>query len=387
MPSTYAHRRFGTNVLEHLPDELRAQLEQNRELYDIGLHGPDLLFYYHAAKSNPVGALGNAMHEEPGRVFFDRARRVVHCEADRDAALAYALGFVCHFALDSTCHPYVEQFTRESGVTHCEIETEFDNMLLRRDGYTVAACGVAGEMDWDAAVAAEVVILPLPLCKEGDTLNIEGPRRGAGALFRLLRRDPLILAGQVKPAQAALAAELDLKLVDYFRREELTVANAAATAEGTVQVILERLERSLLGSRCLVLGFGRIGKLLCHRLTAMGARVTAAARRPESLAWARAYGYETADIGRLEGNLGAFDVVVNTVPEPVFGADRLRELKPDCLCVDVASVQGVDLNAAEALRLECIWARGLPGKLMPKTAGAVIRDTVYTIIKEQGVIL
>ena len=38
--------------------------------------------------------------------------------------------------------------------------------LLRRDGYTVAACGVAGEMDWDAAVAAEVVILPLPLCKE-----------------------------------------------------------------------------------------------------------------------------------------------------------------------------------------------------------------------------
>ena len=117
MPSTYAHRRFGANVLEHLPDELRAQLEQNRELYDIGLHGPDLLFYYHAAKSNPVGALGNAMHEEPGRVFFDRAR------------------FVCHFALDSTCHPYVEQFTRESGVTHCEIETEFDNMLLRRDGY------------------------------------------------------------------------------------------------------------------------------------------------------------------------------------------------------------------------------------------------------------
>lgn len=259
--------------------------------------------------------------------------------------------------------------------------------LLRRDGYTVAACGVAGEMDWDAAVAAEVVILPLPLCKEGDTLNIEGPRRGAGALFRQLRRDQLILAGQVKPAQAALAAELDLKLVDYFQREGLTVANAAATAEGTVQVILEHLERSLLGSQCLVLGFGRIGKLLCHRLTAMGTRVTAAARRPESLAWARAYGYETADIGRLEGNLGAFDVVVNTVPEPVFGADRLRELKPDCLCVDVASVQGIDLSAAEALGLECIWARGLPGKLMPKTAGAVIRDTVYTIIKEQGVIL
>ena len=135
MPSTYAHRRFGANVLDHLPAPLREKLEAHRELYDIGLHGPDVLFYYHAEKSTPVAALGNAMHDEPGRTFFDRARRVVHEEADREAALAYALGFVCHFALDSTCHPFVEQFTRESGVTHCEIETEFDNMLLRRDGY------------------------------------------------------------------------------------------------------------------------------------------------------------------------------------------------------------------------------------------------------------
>ncbi len=80
----------------------------------MGLHGPDLLFYYHAAKSNPVSALGNAMHEEPGRVFFERARGVVHEAKDRDAALAYALGFVCHFALDSTCHPYVEAYTRRA---------------------------------------------------------------------------------------------------------------------------------------------------------------------------------------------------------------------------------------------------------------------------------
>lgn len=44
MPSTYAHRRFGANVLDHLPAPLREKLEAHRELYDIGLHGPDLLF-------------------------------------------------------------------------------------------------------------------------------------------------------------------------------------------------------------------------------------------------------------------------------------------------------------------------------------------------------
>ena len=135
MPSTYAHRRFGADVLHQLPAALQEEIGKNRALFDVGLHGPDLLFYYHAAKSNPVSNLGNAMHERPGRVFFDRARGVVRQAKDRDAALAYALGFVCHFALDSTCHPYVEAYTRQSGVSHCEIETEFDDMLLALDGH------------------------------------------------------------------------------------------------------------------------------------------------------------------------------------------------------------------------------------------------------------
>ena len=77
MPSTYAHRRFGADVLQQLPAALQDQIGKNRALFDVGLHGPDLLFYYHAAKSNPVSALGNAMHEQPGRVFFERARGVV----------------------------------------------------------------------------------------------------------------------------------------------------------------------------------------------------------------------------------------------------------------------------------------------------------------------
>lgn len=255
--------------------------------------------------------------------------------------------------------------------------------LLREDGHETAAYGVAGEADWEGTITAEIVVLPLPMCREGDTLNIPGERKGAGALFHQLRRDQLILAGQVQPAQAVEAAELGLTLVDYFKREELTVANAAATAEGTVQVLLDHLDRSLLGSRCLVLGFGRIGKLLCHRLYAMGAQVTVAARGSDSRAWARAYGYEAMDIGRLE-DLATLDVVVNTVPVSVLGAGELKELKKDCLCVDVASVPGIDFSATEELGLNGVWARGLPGKCMPRTAAAIIRDTVYTMIKEQG---
>ena len=77
MPSTYAHRRFGADVLARLPEELRDKIAPYRALYDLGLPGPALLFYYKALQSNHVSRLGGAIHEQPGAVFFERARGVI----------------------------------------------------------------------------------------------------------------------------------------------------------------------------------------------------------------------------------------------------------------------------------------------------------------------
>lgn len=91
---------------------------------------------------------------------------------------------------------------------------------------------------------------------------------------------------------------------------------------------------------------------------------------------------------QLDGALSEFDVVVNTVPAPDFRGKCAEAVKAGgCLCVDVASIRGIDASAAEALGLTIVWARALPGKLMPCTAGRIIRDTVFEILKEQGVIL
>ena len=203
-------------------------------------------------------------------------------------------------------------------------------------------------------------------------------------LFRRLHPGQMILAGQVKPQQRQEAAACGLTLEDYFLREELTVANAAATAEAAIQVAMEQLDRTLLGMPCLVLGFGRIGKLLSHRLHGLGAQVTATARKPEDLAWIRAFGWRPLETGALDGKLGAFGAVFSTIPSPVLGAPLLAQLPKDCLCVDLASVQGIDLAAAERLGLPHVWARSLPGRMVPRTAAVVIRDAVYYILEERG---
>lgn len=134
MPSTYAHYRFGRDVLSALDQDARSVAEGHRELYDIGLHGPDILFYYDALHRNPVSSIGFGMHDRPGREFFGPARERLDSVRDRDAAEAYLYGFVCHFVLDSECHPYIEDRIHETGIAHTKIEGEFDRMLLVEDG-------------------------------------------------------------------------------------------------------------------------------------------------------------------------------------------------------------------------------------------------------------
>lgn len=261
--------------------------------------------------------------------------------------------------------------------------------LLAQDGHTVTTYGLpgwkpGGEGTLAQAASAEVVILPLPLCRGNGVLNCEEGPVPTMDLFLRLSSSQLVLAGQVQPAQRREAETCNLDLVDYFLREELTVANAAATAESAVQVAMERLDQTLLGMDCLVMGFGRIGKLLCHRLHGLGARVTATARRRSDLTWIRAYGWQALETGKLDGKLAHFGAVFNTVPAPVLDAPLVAQLPGGCLCVDLASVPGIDLPAAEERELPNVWARSLPGRLVPRTAAAVIRDAVYYILEERG---
>ena len=259
--------------------------------------------------------------------------------------------------------------------------------LLAKEGHRVCAWGVetlgtVEPVGLEEATACEVVILPLPLCREEGVLNCGEETISTRRLFRYFSPQQRILAGQIESQQYREAELCGLTLEDYFLREEVTVANAAVTAEGAIQTAMEQLERSLLGMDCLVLGFGRIGKLLSLRLAGLGARVTVTARKSEDLAWIRACGWKAVRTHELNGALGTFDVVFNTIPSLILEESLLRQLPEECLCVDLASRRGIDAAAAEGLGLKILWARGLPGRLKPQTAAEILRDAIHTILLE-----
>lgn len=156
MPTTYAHYRFGKEVLAQLPDSIQKQTASFRGLFDIGLHGPDLLFYYKALFKNPINQTGFAMHERPGSEFFSHAASVINQAPDYEGAVAYLDGFLCHFALDSCCHPYVEEMVRKTGISHSEIEAELDRRLMVTDGLNPITYRPTGHLHDEPGYAAVI---------------------------------------------------------------------------------------------------------------------------------------------------------------------------------------------------------------------------------------
>ena len=73
MPSTYAHYIFGQQIRGRLSGYERKVIDKYPELFNIGLHGPDILFYYRPLGKNKVNQLGSRMHSESGAKFFVHA--------------------------------------------------------------------------------------------------------------------------------------------------------------------------------------------------------------------------------------------------------------------------------------------------------------------------
>ena len=103
MPDTTAHHYFGQQVFKALPADVQALLSAHKSVFDLGLQGPDLLFYYKPFLNNQIRELGVQIHWHSARGRMAAAAARLRERAD-DAALCYLLGYACHHALDSAFH-------------------------------------------------------------------------------------------------------------------------------------------------------------------------------------------------------------------------------------------------------------------------------------------
>ena len=167
------------------------------------------------------------------------------------------------------------------------------------------------------------------------------------------------------------------EILDYAKDETLLAENAEITAEGALSLAMEHLPAALSGCPVLVLGWGRIGQLLALKLHALGARVTAAARKERDQGLIGALGLRPDDPGTYSHGLSGYRVVFNTVPAPVLSPEQAARLSPGCLYLELASQPGMDPGVLKPEQY--ILGRGLPGKYAPETAGILLGKAILRL--------
>lgn len=240
------------------------------------------------------------------------------------------------------------------------------------ENYPIEFCATLEE----AIQKSEMIISSVPLSKDGGK-TVSAPYSDERIDLKDLKSKLLnkkFIAGNITKE---LKKESLIETHDLLEIEEYAILNAIATAEGAIQIAMEEYPRTLSGSKILVMGFGRIGKILAKILQGIGSQVYCEARKKEDLAYIKAYGYTPVDLKELDENLQNFDIIINNIPVLILDKLRLDLLKKDVLIIDLASKPGgVDFEYAKQKNIKTIWALALPGKVAPLSSAEYIKEVL-----------
>lgn len=243
--------------------------------------------------------------------------------------------------------------------------------------------------DLQAAIDdSEIIIGPLPCSNDNETLNapFHKDKIQVNEVLKTIKKNQLFIAGRISDKLSQLAKAYNVFTIDLLEREEMAVLNAIPTAEGAIQIAMEELPVTIHSSKVMILGYGRVGRVLSKMLSGLGAEVYVEARKYSDIAWIKACGQIPVYINQLQQHIGNMDIVFNTIPCVLLDSAMLESIRRDCLIIDLASKPGgVDFERAKTLGIKVIWALSLPGKVAPVTAANFIKQTVYNIIEELGV--
>ncbi len=206
------------------------------------------------------------------------------------------------------------------------------------------------------------------------------------AMLSAMRQSAHIILGWGDDRLKAHAQALGITLHEYEWDQDLMLLRGPAIIEGLLKVVIENTTITIHKANVAVVGQGSIGFLLARYMVALGAHVHVAARNPVQRAAAYAAGAEVHTLDALIGLAPRLDMVFSTVPSRVVGGDVLGRLPAHALVVDLAAPPGgVDFDAAKALGLKVVWARGL-GSRAPVTVGASqwsgVRPRIEKVLRE-----
>ena len=243
---------------------------------------------------------------------------------------------------------------------------------LERRGHTVKTLGLLAG-DGEDISGAGAVILPVPLTR--DQVNINCALTG--------KKIPLeALPGLTDGARVFGGGKLALKnYTDYLSLDSYALKNAVLTAEGAICHMLGNTAFSLWKSNVLVIGYGRVGKILADRLSGFKPNLYVSARSEKDFAALEALSVKHICTSAIDKCDTRFDVVFNTVD--IKHNDSVAAALSGSLYIDLSSRGELPHDAAENHGIKYERLPGIPAKTAPVTAGVIIAETVIEYLKSR----
>lgn len=195
------------------------------------------------------------------------------------------------------------------------------------------------------------IISAIPFTKDG--INVYAPYSSKKIPIIDLK-DKIIIAGKLPP---------NFKGIDLLKEEKLAILNTIPTVEGAIAKAIEITDFTLKDANVLILGFGRIGKLLANRLKSFGANIYCDARKDEDLAWIESLGYKSVRIEEIKECIGKMDIIFNTIPVNVILKEIINKIKEKTTIIELASKPGgFDLDVLLKKDVNYVEYGGIPRK-------------------------
>ncbi|MDF2865272.1 MAG: dipicolinate synthase subunit [Clostridia bacterium] len=231
-------------------------------------------------------------------------------------------------------------------------------------------------------IDGDYIIAPIPLSRDGEKIN--GEILTLDEIFTLPNiKDKVIFSGAIQNNIKDKMNKDNIKYHDLMDLDEIAILNGIPTAEGAIATAMEMTDFTLCSANVLVMGFGRIGKILSKMLHGIGSNVYVEARKEKDLAEIRAMGYIPINLTNLSEYLNKFDIIFNTIPSTILGKEKLDIIDKKCCIIDLASSPGgIDFAYAKDIGLNVVWALALPGKVAPLSSAKYIKEAIDKILEE-----
>lgn len=143
MPNVITHGLMANEVVQILSESsITKAISSSTRAFFFGSNGPDFLFYYCALsqddEAKAIRNIGNQFHDTHINEFYSVAKEMIHEfeGKQKEIALAYIAGHLCHWALDSLAHPYIFHKTGliegDTRYDHYRMEAMIDTLVVKQ---------------------------------------------------------------------------------------------------------------------------------------------------------------------------------------------------------------------------------------------------------------